>query len=146
LYSALSAFLQVIFIGVVDPVLKGKIPSAIKILPSVPNEKLPEYLKMADIMTIFYKDTPYIKAVLPAKFFECLAAKKPVLVSGLQEAKPYYHVVYDVYGSVNNALEIIKNLPRTETSSLVALRNKIAMEASWENRFQAFVKDLNICA
>lgn len=75
---------------------------------------------------------------MPAKFFECLATNKPLLVCGLKQAKPYNDVVYDVEGSVEKACEVITKLPETETKEKLLKREKIAREADWSSRFELF--------
>lgn len=142
LYNALAEEFKVIFIGVVDSIIRDKISSNIEIRPPVENSKLPKILWDSDILAIFYKDSSYIHGVIPAKFFECLATGKPVLVSGLEEVKPYLDIVYDVEGSVNKALNIIRKLPESETINRRIKRNKIAREADWLKRFKAFIEQI----
>lgn len=140
LYGALADKLTVIFVGVVNPRVKKLIPKNILIRPPVRNQELAEVLKDADILTIFYKSSSYIRGVIPAKFFECLATRKPVLVSGLVEARPYLDVVYDVDGSTKKTMQVINELPKTETDERKLKRSEIAKAADWENRFSEFVK------
>lgn len=142
LYNALGEKYKVIFIGVVNPIIRDKISSNIEIRPPVENSKLPKILCDSDILSIFYKDSSYIRGVIPAKFFECLATGKPVLVSGLEEAKPYLDVVYDVEGSVRKALSIIRKLSETETVTRIKKKNKIAREADWSKRFSNFLMNI----
>ena len=86
LYAGLARNgVRVIFLGVVSPEVKDMLPAEIEVRPPVPNAELPGALKDADILMIAYKDSPYIRAVLPAKLFECLATAKPLLVSGWGE-------------------------------------------------------------
>jgi len=142
LYESLAKKFNVVFIGVVDPVIRKKIPANIEIRPPVANLELPKILKDADILAILYKDSSYIRGVIPAKFFECLATGKPLLVSGLNEAKPYLDVVYDVQGSARKGLEVIEKLPEMETPERFSKRDKISIEADWSNRFKMFIKHL----
>lgn len=144
LYGRLAEKYKVVFIGVVNPAIRKKIPANIKITPPVTNLKLPMALRDADILAILYKDSPYIKGVIPAKFFECLATGKPFLVSGLSEAEPYLDIVYDVQGSERKALEVIEKLPETETPGRFSKQDKIAKEADWSNRFKMFIKLLDV--
>jgi len=143
LYDNLATKYSVIFVGVIDPVVRRKIPLNIEIRSPVANSELPEILKDADILAIFYKDSPYIRGVIPAKFFECLATGKPLLVSGLSEAKPYLDIVYDVQGSEKKAFEVIQTLPETEIPERLSKRDKIAKEADWTRRFESFVCNLD---
>lgn len=140
LYGALADKLTVIFVGVVDPILKTLIPKNILIRPPVKNQELAEVLKDADILTIFYKHSSYIRGVIPAKLFECMATRKPVLVCGLTEMEHYPDIIYNFGGSEEEAIQIIEHLPETETSGRLAKRDEIAKAADWENRFSEFVK------
>lgn len=142
LYNALAEEFKVIFIGVVDPAIRYKISSNVEIRPPVENLKLPKILRDSDILALFYKNSSYIQGVIPAKFFECLATGKPVLVSGLKEVKPYLDIVYDVGGSVSKALNIIRKLPETETFNRLTKKNKIAREADWSKRFKTFIEQI----
>ena len=144
LYGALASTYKVVFVGIVAPGVYNQIPAQIEIRPPVANSALPDVLKEADILTIFYKDSPYIRGVIPAKFFECLATGKPVLVSGLSEAKPYLDVVYDVQGSEQIAREVIKNLSETETEYRLRRQDEIAKEADWTRRFESFASKLGL--
>ena len=136
--------MQVVMVGIPDPDIAGDIPEGIQIMPPVSNSEHPYILKEADILGLFYQDPSYMRGVIPAKFFECLATGKPLLVSGLasEEIAPYQDVIYDVEGSVKKLLGVITKLPETETEECLRRRKKIAMEADWDNRFNMFVKCL----
>lgn len=142
LYNSLAAKFKVVFAGVIDPDIRDRISADIEIKPPVSNSELPNVLKEADILTIFYKDSPYIRAVIPSKFFECLATNKPLLVSAVAESKHYSDVIYDVQGSDQKAIEIIAKLKQTETPQKLARRQKLAEEADWSNRLKNFVSHL----
>ncbi|MEW6382238.1 MAG: hypothetical protein AB1611_21960 [bacterium] len=144
LYEAMASHIHTVFIGVVDSGMSTKIPSNIEVRPPVSNKYLPNLLKEADMLGLFYNDCPFVRGIIPAKFFECLATGKPILVSGLHEAKPYFDVVYNVQGSEQKALEIIKNLPDTETESRLRKRDEIARDADWSNRFGFFISQLDL--
>ena len=135
----LATTLKVVFIGVVHPSVRKKIPADIEIRPPIANSDLPKILKNADMLGIFYKNSPYIQGVIPAKFFECLATGKPVLVSGLMEATPYLDTVFDVQGLAKIAIKTIKKLPAIMTSARLARQDVLAQEADWTNRFNSFM-------
>lgn len=140
LYNSLSKRFKVVFIGTVEESIRESISKNIVIKKPVSVKKLPEELFEADILSILYKRTSYVDGVIPAKFFECLATEKPLLVSGLAEVEPYNDIVYNVDGSVEKAINIIKNLEITETELIKNKRNEIAKEADWDNRFNALFK------
>ena len=113
----------------------------IRVLPPVPNHKLPKLLHEMDILTILYQRSEYIDGVIPAKFFECIATGKPVLVSGLEEAKPYSDCVYDTFNNPETALQIIADLDKTQHMNRVNRQFEVGRSADFDARF-AFVKNL----
>lgn len=140
-YNRLCDDYEVIFIAVISKEAQELMDPRIKVLPPVPNHKLPELLRDMDILTILYLRSEYIDGVIPAKFFECIATGKPVLVSGLEEAKPYYDCVYDTVNSVEKTLEIIRNLDRTHDQQRINRQFEIGKMADFDNRF-SYVKGL----
>ncbi len=135
LYNALAKELEVTFIGVVDDSIRDLISPGIQLRPPVPAEELPGLLAAADMLGIFYKSSPYIDGVLPAKLFECLATGKPLLVSGMGETKPYADIVYDCTNNALKALDLIAGLPEAETPVKLELRRKLARDSGWGKRF-----------
>lgn len=138
IYEKLAETYDVRFVGVVNPDAEGKVPDNIEILPPVKNEELPAVLQQADVLTIFYHETDFVRGKIPAKFFECLATEKPTLVSGLREADAYPECVYEIDGSAEKAARIIESLPETETEERRARRREVAKSADWSARFDHF--------
>ena len=83
---------------------------------------------------VAYKPDEYINSVLPAKFFECIATKKPFVVSGLSQVSEYDHIIYDVEGSENKLLNVVTNLLQTETTQVIDQRDKTSRSSTWEKR------------
>ena len=138
IYEKLAETYDVRFVGVVNPEAEDEVPDNIDILPPVKNEELPPILAQADVLTIFYRETGFVRGKIPAKFFECLATEKPTLVSGLREADAYPDAVYEINGSVEQAAEIIEALPETETPERRERRRTVAESADWSARFDHF--------
>ncbi len=138
IYEALAETYDVRFVGVVNPEAEDEVPDNIEILPPVKNHELPDVLEQADVLTIFYRETEFVRGKIPAKFFECLATQKPTLVSGLREADAYPESVYEIDGSASRAAEIIESLPETETDERIQKRQSVAKSADWETRFDHF--------
>ncbi|HDQ15185.1 MAG TPA: hypothetical protein ENN41_10270 [Sediminispirochaeta sp.] len=136
LYNRLAEHYEVSFIGIVDAAVRDKISENIRVHPPVAPTELPLLLRDADIMTILYIPSDYVRGILPAKFFECLATGKPLLVSGLEEAGPYRDLVYEVDGSFERAVELIKELPATETAERLERRREVALGADWGQRYR----------
>jgi hypothetical protein len=133
---------KVVFVGVVDPAVSSRIPPEIEIRPPVACAELPVALKDADMLMIAYEQSPFIRGVIPAKFFECLGTGKPVLVSGLAEAEPYLDCVYDLRASPEKALDVIANLSRLHTPERQQRQAEVAREADWSNRFEQFYEPI----
>jgi len=138
LYNKLAEEYDVVFLGIVNATAKEIISSKIDIRPPVAIMDLPAAIRDADILTAFYKDSPYMKGVIPSKFFECLATGKPLLVSGLDEAEPYRHVMDIVSNGHEEALGIIRSLPEIETPTRLREKEEVARAADWPTRFEHF--------
>lgn len=143
LYLKLSEHYQVFFIGLPSPELSERIAGKINVLPPVKNSDLGEELKKFDIIALLYNKNDR-QCRMPAKFFECCATKKPILVANLSEVDNYRDIVYDVQGSIDNTIAIIRNLGRTETDEIRKKRLKVAESASWTERFSSFSKALGL--
>ena len=135
--------IHIVMDGVVDPTIHSELNSKFEIRPPSLHRQLPTVLRDADCLVIAYKSTEYMKGVFPAKFFECLATGKPILVSGISELKPYYDIVYNVEGSGQKAIEVVNNFSVTETPERILKRKKIAKEADWSKRFEIFLSQFN---
>ncbi len=138
IYNKLAETYRVTFVGIVDQAIARSISEKIDVRPPVAPMELPEVLRGADILTIFYKPSSYVDSIIPAKFFECLATGKPVLVSGLPETRVYNDFIYDIDGKAEKAVSFIEKLPELESDSVIKARSTAAWEADWENRFNLF--------
>jgi glycosyltransferase involved in cell wall biosynthesis len=138
LYNQLSKQFKVVFIGETIGGITKAISEKIEIRPAVSQKELAEQLTEADIIGLFYRQNAYTKGVIPAKIFECLAAGKPVLVSGLEKDPVYSQHVYHFDGTEQAAVEIIKNLQQTETQEKIKNGQAAAKQADWQKRFESF--------
>jgi glycosyltransferase involved in cell wall biosynthesis len=138
LYNRLSKTFRIVFIGEITDKVKNIIADTIEIRSEMPQEKLSEHLNDADVIGLFYKKNAYTKGVIPAKIFESLATGKPVLVSGIEPDPVYSEHVYHFDGTEQTALEIMKNLPQTETPDKIKNRQTAAEQADWQKRFESF--------
>ncbi len=144
IYDAIiDAGMRVVMDGEVDPAIRGNLNPKYELHPPTPHSELPDLLADADCLLLAYKNSPYMRGVFPAKFFECLATGKPVLVSGLPETSPYGEIIYDIGGSAQKALDVIRSLRETETPLLLQKRDEIAKAADWQRRFEDFFVNLN---
>lgn len=144
IYNALAEQYSVVFIGIVDKAVAHSISGDISVLPPVPPKELPQLLRNADILTIFYRKSSYVDGILPAKLFECLATGKPLLVSGLAETEFYEEVLYRIDESAEEARKTIEQLPQTETEERKAKRLAVAHSAAWSERYTQFKENAGI--
>jgi len=140
LYNQLAREHKVTFVGIVDKSIIRDISEKIDVRPPVAPADLPSVLREADILTIFYKPSSYVRGIIPAKFFECLATGKPVFISGLPETNQYSEAVYNVDAGFDKVMEYLQNLSQLETEERRNVRSRVAREADWENRFREFSK------
>lgn len=74
---------------------KAKSPDALRDFPNVyflgskPRREVPGYVHGFDVAMIPYRESTYNRASFPLKFWEFLAAGKPVVASGLPALAPY---------------------------------------------------------
>ncbi len=127
------------FIGKV----KGRFPfkgENVFLHPPVPHEELVRFLRACDLFLIPYRESRLVQGIFPAKFFECLATGKPVVVSGIEEnIKDYLHLVYPVKSS-DELVEVVRNISSTENEEKVKERMRVARENSWESRFERLLQ------
>lgn len=77
----------------------GATVRSLRSLPNVhvlglkPAELVPAYVHAFDVAIIPYRESAYNRASFPLKFWEFLAAGKPVVASGLPSLAPYHHLV-----------------------------------------------------
>jgi hypothetical protein len=135
-YNRLCDHYEVIFVAVINHDIKEQLDPRIKIIPPVANSQLPDIIRKWDVLTILYRRSDYIDGVIPAKFFECIATGKPVLVSGLQEAGYYSEYVYDTENKPEKALEIIRSLPSVHNHERMEAQFRLGKEADFSQRFR----------
>jgi hypothetical protein len=104
----------------------------------VANSELPDVLRDMDIVTMFYRESDYIRGVMPAKVFECLATGKPVITSGLAETVAFRPAVHVATGGLAEVLQIIDGLDLEGDTPLRAARLQFARAADWSERFRNF--------
>ena len=115
-------------------------PANVRFHEPLPPHELVEFLKKCDLLLIPYRSSDWVKGVFPAKFFECLATGKPVVVSGIEEnVKDYLHLVYPVKSS-DELVAVVKNISSTENEEKVKERMRVARENSWEKRFEKLLQ------
>ncbi len=135
-YNRLCDKYEVHFIAVISNDIKDQLDSRIIVTPPVKNSELPALLREMDVLTILYINSPYIDAVLPAKFFECIATGKPLLISGLPELQYYKECVYDTEKDPDKALAIIEHLPVSQTEERINNQIEVGRKADFMIRYR----------
>ena len=101
----------------------------------VPHEELPAALKGVDAFIIPYRVDELGRNISPSKTYECLATGKPVVATPLPALVELGEHVYLAEGP-EEFVEVLRNLPRTETEERVRARIEVARQNSWEARFK----------
>ncbi len=129
------------FIGPHDAAVGAALDGKVKWHPAVPNDQLPGVLRQIDILMLVYRQSARNLGVIPAKFFECLATGKPLLISPLPDMADYGDCVNIIDGpdSVQKVLAGIESDPHAKAN---VRRFEIAAASSWETRFDQLQRDL----
>lgn len=101
-------------------------------------EKLPSYLKGLDVAILPCQLNDYTKAMFPMKFFEYLAAGRPVVSTNLHALQDYGHVAR-LAQDANEFIEGVAAALRGEGATLDD-RLKAAREQTYEKRTQKMLE------
>jgi len=127
----------------IGPMKKGiRLPTYINYIPAVKVDELPERLKEFDALIIPYIKNEFMKGVIPAKFFECLATGLPVIVTKLKNYERYNSFL--ITGDSNEEIvDAVKNFDLTKDRLNCAKeRIKIAKKHSWDNFISEFFDEI----
>ena len=107
----------------------------------VPHEELPAAFEGVDAFIVPYRVDELSRTVSPSKTYECLATGKPVVATPLPAMVDLEEHVY-LAKSPEEFVDVLCNLPETETEERVRARIEIARRNSWEARFEQFEEAL----
>ncbi len=144
LYNALTDRFDIVLVGIADASTASSLSPRITLKPPVAPSDLPAALGDADILSIFYKPSPYVNGIIPAKFFECLATGKPLFISGLPETLAFGDVVYAVDSDPQKAVSFADRLAELETEERRKARREVALSADWTERYRQFKERIGI--
>lgn len=105
----------------------------VRFLGEKPYGALPSYLARFDVATIPFRLTPLIEATSPVKFFEYLAAGKPVVASRLPELVPHARLV-ELADSPEEFTRALERALRDTSPERVAERRAFAAQNTWSSR------------
>ena len=120
--------LEVEFVGTIQNDIKHLLDKKIKLSDKVAYDELPNIIKPFDFLLLPYKVNAFTKAIIPAKFMECLASGKPIIASRLPAFEKYSECLYFF-----DCLDLNK----VEMHNSVKQQNLAKLE-SWEDKFESF--------
>lgn len=100
---------------------------------------LPSYIAGFDVCLIPYQINSYTAGVFPLKFWEYLAAGKPVAMTPLPALSEHYDLAYVAGGADEFARSLNVALSQGDEPSLIKHRVEIASQNSWEKRAEEIV-------
>jgi glycosyltransferase involved in cell wall biosynthesis len=110
--------------------------------------ELPDYVSCFDVCVIPYSINEYTETVFPLKFFEYLAAGRPVVSTDLPALREFENVAYisktkeDFAANIQRAL-LETSLPERERQSLLQQRLAVAKSNSWDARVQMLLETIS---
>jgi hypothetical protein len=137
-YNALAERHEVLLVGIVDSSIRRDLSPRIEVQAPVANRELPGILRDVDVIALLYRDSAYMRGVIPAKFYECLATGKPVVVSGLAELDRYRDIVYVVGEDPVEVCGLVAGLNPAADALRAHARQVLASQADWSHRFRDF--------
>ena len=106
-----------------------------------PYASLPTFLERMDCLVIPFRLTPLTAATNPVKFFEIMAAGKPLVSVPLAELHEFTSWV-DFATSPHQFVEKLEKALNRETQEKAAKRRAFAREHTWEKRLEKFFPPL----
>ena len=106
----------------------------------VPYGELPRYLAEMDVLFIPFKKTPLTDATNPVKFFEIMAAGKPLVSVPLPELAPYAEQgLVELVSTPEEAAQAIRRAFSTDSDEARQQRRTFAREHTWQARYAALL-------
>lgn len=137
---ALSKQFRLTLIGLLN-ISKDELHENIIVKPAVSYEELPKIIQDYDILLLPYKtNNSFTKAIIPAKFFECLATNLPIMSSDMPSLQAYKHLLTIVNHETNFNEININPISYQEKIK----RKEILTSSSWDNRFSSFFSKIEI--
>ncbi len=98
-------------------------------------EQIPNYLAFFDICTIPFKVNEFTQMICPTKFYQYLAAGKPIVSSRLRDIEDFKEVV-EFYTDIYEMEEKIEKLLRRNSIEAQLKRKELAKEHLWQKRVE----------
>lgn len=130
--------LEIILIGILN-LDRRKFHSKVQILNAVNYSELPGIINNYDALILPYDiKNHFTKAIIPAKFFECICTGLPVLSTKMESTSDYHKYLTIISAESDFTNLKINNLDK----NLVKELNGIINDSSWEKRFKAFYEKI----
>ncbi len=108
-----------------------------------PQKELPSYVKAFDAAIIPYQLNDYTRGIFPLKFFEYLAAGKPVVSTPLPALRDYREIAYFADDATGFGQSLKQAL--AERDGVAALkRSRMAQQHSWNSRTNQILDLLSV--
>jgi GT2 family glycosyltransferase/glycosyltransferase involved in cell wall biosynthesis len=107
----------------------------VHLLGEQPYESLPGYLYQFDVACIPFQLTPLIEATNPVKFYEYLAAGKPVVAAELPELEAFSDFYYQANDAESFVAQVEAALAEDDPTRQHA-RQELAKTHTWEHRYR----------
>ena len=120
--------INVEIVGTIQEEVKKLIDPRVIVKDKVSYEELPIIIKRSDFLLLPYKVNEFTKAIIPAKFTECLASGKPIIASRLPAFVEHSESLY--FFDTLNQDNIRNHTPNKQQS--------IAKGESWQSKFNMF--------
>ncbi|HEX5368930.1 MAG TPA: glycosyltransferase [Dehalococcoidia bacterium] len=101
-----------------------------------PRDELPEYQRAMDVCLIPFRRNQFTRGVLPLKFFEYLAAGRPVVSTNLEELTRFDRDLVRLAGDPSAFHDAIAEALENDSPRLVEKRIAAAHEHSWDKRVE----------
>ncbi|MBI5621657.1 glycosyltransferase [Candidatus Falkowbacteria bacterium] len=111
----------------------------IYLLPFVPYQELPQYLRHIDVGIIPHKVTELTKSMNPMKLYEYSACGKPVVTTSIAGAETFQNILYvaQSYQEFNDKIQLAL---REDDARLARTRREVVADDSWDGRVQLMLK------
>jgi len=109
----------------------------------VPYGELPRYLAEMDVLFIPFKKTPLTDATNPVKFFEIMAAAKPLVSVPLPELTPYAEQgLVKLVATPEAAAQAIRQALATDNDQARQQRRAFAQQHTWQARYAVLLASM----
>lgn len=115
----------------------------VTMLDMKPYQQLPAYLSWFDVAIIPFKLSQMIKGCDPVKFYEYIAAGKPVIATEMHELKKFSNIIY--FADRENVLDRVDSAIADNNPSKVRWRQRVAFKNSWKNRGRTALAQIASC-